>query len=449
MTYTQLDTEEKLTAEGLVEYFHEACRRKQEEAVGVEYEKLGVLKETGEALPYEGPVSILRVLEMLIRDYGWEPEYKDQTVYLKKAGRGDISLEPGGQLELSTPPSSFIDPVGDSEERHLEELREIGNALGIHWLGLGLHPVSGVHEIPWVPKERYLIMREYFKGKGEFAHSMMKRTSSIQVTIDYLSEYDAIGKVKLAMKLAPVLTAMFANSCISEGRLTGYKCFRSHIWMNTDRDRCGIIRCVFNDSFSFREWADYALDVPMFFIEREGRLIGNIRRTFRSFLQEGYLDYQATLRDWELHLTCIFPEVRLRKWIEIRSADRQVGLLAHAVPVLVKMLLYDKEAREAAGSLLGGIGYLHCVEALREAAQKGLEGSIGSLRMLDAAAELLRIADGVSSRRGKDFSSDFEIRTLDLLKENILERKICPSDSLIASYRSSKDLQAIIRQSTL
>ena len=440
--------QEKPTLEQLRDYFKTPGGPRMTPLIGVEYERLALRRESGEAIPFEGPRSVQSVLKALASDYGWHPEMAGSYIMLLKREDAVISLEPGGQIELSTPPRESIDAACDYESKYLDELKAIGDRQGILWSGLGLQPISPLEAIPWVPKERYLIMREFFRKKGPLAHAMMKKTASIQVTMDYHDE-DIGEKFQAAMRLAPVITAMFANSCFSDGKLTGFKSFRSHVWQNTDPDRTGLFPQAFRDDFTLMDYVHYALDVPLFFIQRKGKLHGDIRMTFREYLHRGWEGEYPTLDDWALHLTCVFPEARIRQWLEIRSADRQSGILAAAVPAFLKAILYNPPSRRAVLKLLNR-NYKEARLAMASAARDGLDGSYGPARIGDLSRECLEIAiEGMRALSAKGYFSRAGEEALQALREGIVDEGMTPADRLIREYQSGRDLISVVRDTAL
>jgi len=293
-------------------------------------------------------------------------------------------------------------------------------------------------------------MKNYLITKGPYAHHMMKSTSSVQVSIDYFCEADGCEKFSLCMKLSPLLTALFANSCIYGGRLSGYKSYRSFIWQNTDPDRCGFIPGFLNKDFSFSTYVEFALNAPLFHIYRDKQSMHPDGMTFADFLSAGYEGYVASKDDWLTHLTCLFPEVRLKEWIEIRSCDRQVGDEAFHVPLLIKSILYDESARRAVGRMLLDLKYNDYVDGLKSAARFGLEGKLGRHSLLDLAKELIRIADsGLRLMAQKGHATKLERRLFDTLSERVIVQGICPADRTIRELQSGKSVMEIVRSSAL
>ncbi|HSQ04069.1 MAG TPA: glutamate-cysteine ligase family protein, partial [Burkholderiales bacterium] len=265
----------------LVSYFETACKPRATWRIGTEYEKVAVWAANGKAVPFTGGIE--EVLRRLSERYGRPPISEDDRVVALQGSGDSITLEPGGQLELS---GAQYDSIHRGEREFAEHVRQIvtvGDELGIAFLGLGMQPMSTVAEIESVPKRRYAIMAPHMQRVGTLGHRMMKQTATVQVNLDYASERDASMKMRVGMGIAPLLTAMFANSPISDGRLNGYKSFRGHIWTDTDPARCGLLPFVFRDTFGFSDYVEYALDVPMYFIVRDGHWIDMTAFTFRRF----------------------------------------------------------------------------------------------------------------------------------------------------------------------
>src|ERR1043166_2563502 len=313
-----IEKEEQLEA-----YFHEAGKPRERWRVGTEYEKVGIVSRTGKAIPYSGRRGVEFILRELIDRFGWEPEEQDGHIIALSRGNAQITLEPGGQIELSGEPCDSIHCTYAEFTQHIRELLEVAEPLDIVFLGLGMQPVSRLQEIEWVPKKRYRIMGPYMPKVGTLGQRMMKQTATVQANIDFSDEKDAMAKFRTAMGIAPLLTAIFANSPIADGQLTGYKSFRGHIWTDTDKSRTGLLRFAFNPAVSFAHYVEYALDVPMYFIKRGDDYIDFTGITFRDYWNSGHKGYEATIEDWDLHLTTLFPELRIKRYMEARSADSQ------------------------------------------------------------------------------------------------------------------------------
>ncbi|HZD42337.1 MAG TPA: glutamate-cysteine ligase family protein, partial [Terriglobales bacterium] len=335
-------------------YFHDAGKPRPQWRVGTEYEKVGIDRNTGKAIPYFGPRGVDRILRELIDRFGWEPDDQDGNIIALSRDKAQITLEPGGQIELSGEPCDSIHCTSGEFTQHIRELLEVAEPLDIVFLGLGMQPISRVDEIEWVPKKRYRIMAPYMLKVGALGQRMMKQTATVQANIDFLDEKDAMAKFRTGMGLAPVLIAMFANSPICDGQLNGYRSFREHIWTGTDRHRAGLLKFAFEPDVSFAHYVEYALDVPMYFIIRHHDYIDMTEVTFRQFLQYSHHGERATIEDWADHLTTLFPETRVKRYIEIRSVDSQPPDLMTAPSALIKGVFYDSDCLAAAWDLVKG-----------------------------------------------------------------------------------------------
>ena len=255
-----------------------------------------------------------------------------------------MTLEPGAQLELSGDKAENIHQVCAELRAHLREIAPLSRAMGVRWLGVGFHPFAHREDFEWVPKQRYAVMREYLPTRGGHAVDMMLRTCTVQVNLDYASEADAMRKMRVALALAPATTAMFANSPWKEGRPHGGVTYRGRVWLDVDPDCSGLLPALWKRGSRFDDYVEWALDVPMFLFKRGGHAIANTGQTFRSFLKSGYEGHVATMEDWKTHLNTLFPEVRLKKTIEVRGADVQSTDLACALPALWTGIFYDDRA---------------------------------------------------------------------------------------------------------
>lgn len=378
----------------LVEQFHRAGKPRERWMIGTEYEKACVDRTTGEATPFSGPRGIEVVLRALAERYDWErKEENGRTVALARDG-ASITLEPGAQLELSGIQCPTIHCTNEELATHVQEVVSVGRELGIAFLGLGIQPVSPPERIEWVPKQRYRIMGPYMERVGTLGQRMMKQTATVQANIDYSDERDAMMKFRVGMGIAPLLNAMFANSSISDGRLNGYMSYRGHIWTDTDRARCGLLPFAFRDGASFADYVEWALDVPCYFILRGGQYQTSVTGIpFRRFLAEGVAGERATLDDWNLHLTTLFPEVRLKGYIELRSTDSQPPERMLALPALVKGVFYTPDCLDAAWDLVKGWGFEERVALYRDVHREALLARFHGIKVLELARELYAIAE--------------------------------------------------------
>jgi glutamate--cysteine ligase len=338
----------------LVNFLADGVKPKSEWRIGTEHEKFGYNLKTFQPLPYDGKPGIRAMLEGMKR-FGWEGIYEgDYIIGLKQAG-GAISLEPGGQFELSGAPLKSLHETCAEVNLHLEQVSEIANEIGAGFLGLGYHPTARLDDVPVMPKGRYNIMRRYMPHVGSMGLEMMFRTCTIQVNLDFSSEADMIKKFRVGLALQPIATAIFACSPFREGRPNGFLSYRAHVWTDVDNARSGMLPWVFDDGMSFERYVDYALDVPMYFIYRDGKYHDVAGKSFRDFLAHklpGFEKIDPTLSDWADHLTTIFPEVRLKKFLEMRGADGGLWRRICALPALWTGIYYDQSSLDAAWDLV-------------------------------------------------------------------------------------------------
>jgi glutamate--cysteine ligase len=415
-------------------YFQDSGKPRDRWRVGTEYEKVGIVRSTGQAIPYFGPRGVDRILRELIERFGWEPEEHEGNIIALTRDKAQITLEPGGQIELSGEPCESIHCTYAEFTQHIRELLEVTDPLGIIFLGLGMQPVSRLDEIEWVPKPRYRIMAPYMLKVGRLGQRMMKQTATVQANIDYSDEKDAMAKFRTGMGLAPILIAMFANSPICEGRLTGYRSFREHIWTDTDKSRSGLLKFSFLPEVSFAHYVEYALDVPMYFIVRNKHYIDMTGLTFRQFLRYGHNGERATIEDWSDHLTTLFPETRIKRYIEIRSVDSQPPDLMPALSALIKGAFYDSDCLQAAWDLVKGWSWDERMQAYLDSHENALSTRVRRYSLLDLARELLEIAwEGLLRQNQVNDLGDDETIYLKPLK-NLLDQGKCPADILLEKW---------------
>ncbi len=423
----------------LAAYLAEGCKPKPDWRIGTEHEKFGYCRDSLRPLPYDGPRSIRAMLEGLRDRFGWDPvEEAGNIIGLTRDG-ANVSLEPGGQLELSGAPLESIHQTCDEVNAHLREVKAVADTIGAAFIGLGAAPVWRHDEMPMMPKGRYRLMTRYMGEVGTHGTQMMYRTCTVQVNLDFASEADMVQKLRVALALQPVATALFANSPFFEGRPNGHKSWRSRIWRDLDADRTGMLPFVFEDGFGFERYVDYALDVPMYFVYRDGVYIDALGQSFRDFL-EGKLPALPgevpTLSDWADHLTTIFPEARIKKYIEMRGADGGPWRRLCALPALWVGLVYDQGALDAAWDLCKDWNS-ETREALRVAASvEGLQASVGRIRLHDLAREAVAIAEAGLKARARPGAGGLlpdETHFLNALKETI-ETGRTPADELLERY---------------
>jgi glutamate--cysteine ligase len=433
--------------EDLQGYFDLGARPRERWGIGLEYERIGVLRDNGRAVPFEGTASVETLLQNLVRSKGWAPHTEAERILALSKGSTRITLEPGAQLELSSAVHRSITSLRDELNAFLTEVEEESRSLGIAWLGLGLQPLSPLDEIGWIPKKRYAIMREYLPRRGSRAPIMMKQTASIQVNLDYSSEADAADKLRTAMALTPLLTALYANSPVAEGKLNGFMSFRAWAWRDTDPDRCGLLPFVFRDGAGFADYLSYALDVPMFFVVRGEEWKPANGMTFRKFMKKGFEGQRATLADFELHLSTLFPEVRLKRYIEIRGADSGEPASCLSLVAFWKGILYDGASRRAAWELVRDMTFRDRERLLDEVCRQGpaarvpggaaarLEGSGGGpVLVRDVLIELVRLARQGLNNQGAPAE---EAEYLDLLDRRLGGEGGCPAARLAADWEGT------------
>ncbi len=423
----------------LAAYLAAGCKPKDQWRIGTEHEKFGYCRDTLLPLPYDGDRSIRAVLEGLRDGFGWTPVTEgDHLIGLEKDG-ANVSLEPGGQLELSGAPLETIHQTCDEVNDHLRDVQSVADRIGVGFIGLGAAPVWTHDQMPIMPKGRYRLMTDYMDRVGTMGKTMMYRTCTVQVNLDFASEPDMVRKLRVALALQPVATALFANSPFLDGKPNGHKSWRARVWRDLDPDRTGMLPFVFEDGFGFEAWVDYALDVPMYFVYRDGRYINALGQSFRDFLQ-GRLPALPgevpTLSDWADHLTTIFPEARIKKFIEMRGADGGPWRRLCALPALWVGLCYDQTALDAAWDLVRGWD-AETRDALRVAASvDGLDGQVGTLRLHDLARDVLAIAESglkARARAGAGGLLPDETHFLNALKESVATGRT-PADELLAHY---------------
>ena len=430
--------------EELEAYFQTAGKPRDRWRVGTEYEKVGVDRLTGQAIPYFGPRGVDRILREMIERYGWEPDEQDGNIIALSRERTQITLEPGGQIELSGEPCDSIHCTYAEFTQHIRELLEVCEPLGITFLGLGMQPVSRLDEIQWVPKQRYRIMGPYMPTVGTLGQRMMKQTATVQANIDFLDEKDAMSKFRTGMGLAPVLIAMFANSPICDGRLNGYRSYREHIWTDTDKSRQGLLKFAFAPEATFAHYVEYALDVPMYFIIRHHEYINMTGVTFRQFLKYGHNGERATVEDWADHLTTLFPETRIKRYIEVRSVDSQPPELMPALSALIKGAFYDNDCLLAAWDLVKGWTWDERNEVYLDSHANALAARFRRHTLLDLAREFLEIAtEGLRRQHVVNDLGNDETIYLEPLK-TLLSQGKCPADVIIEKWQG--DLQRDVRK---
>ena len=423
----------------LAELLAKGCKPKDKWRIGTEHEKFGYCKDTLKPLPYEGDRSVKAVLTALRDTYNWAEVLEGGNIIGLEKDGANVSLEPGGQLELSGAPLETIHQTCDEVNEHLREVKDVADKIGVGFIGLGAAPIWTHDQMDMMPKGRYKLMTDYMGRVGSHGTQMMYRTCTVQVNLDFGSEADMVQKLRVALALQPVATALFANSPFFEGKPNGHKSWRSRIWRDLDPDRTGMLPWVFEDGMGFERWADWVLDVPMYFVYRDGKYIDALGQSFRDFLK-GELPAlpgeKPTLSDWADHLTTVFPEARIKQFIEMRGADGGPWRRLCALPAFWVGLTYDQTALDAAWDLVKDWD-AETREALRVAASvDGLQARVGNISMHDLAREAVAISETGLRNRAKPGAGGMlpdETHFLNALHETIETGKT-PADELLDRY---------------
>lgn len=396
-----------LTYDDLVNDMARGCKPRDQWRIGIEHEQFIFNRQTGKPLPYDGVPGVRQVLESFARDYGWMPVEKNGALIELRRDGANITLEPGGQIEISGAPLADIAAVVAQADCYHAELRMIGEKLGVGILARGFHPDWTRDDIHWMPKERYQIMGPYMASRSQHGVDMMIRTCGAQVNLDFDSEGDMVKKYRVALGLQPVITALMANSSMVEGRDSGLRSYRSFIWTQTDPDRCGVPRFVFEDGMGFARYVDYALDVPMYFIMRHGHHVNVAGQSFRDFMRgklKGYEGDVPTIDDWRDHLTTLFPEVRLKTYLEFRGPDSTDPDLVYAMTAFWVGLFHDPSALDQAYDLIRDLTPDHHIQIRNDVPRLGLDTSLPERQHLrNLAMEALQISNrGLARQNAQD-----------------------------------------------
>ena len=422
----------------LVEYLESGCKPKEDWRIGTEHEKFVFQLGTLKPAPYEGEWGIKALLEGMTR-FGWKPVLEGgNPIALQHENGCAITLEPGGQVELAGGLLETIHQTCNEVHTHLREVKEVAGELGVGLIGIGFNPKWTREDISWMPKGRYRIMGAYMPKVGTMGLDMMLRTTTVQVNLDFSSEADMVKKFRTSLGLQPIATAMFANSPFRDGKPSGYQSLRSHVWEDTDPDRCGVLPFVFEDGMGFERYVDYVLDVPMYFIYRGGEYIDVSGQSFRDFLDgklPGRPGELPTMGDWVDHLTTAFPEVRLKKFIEMRGADGGPWRRLCALPALWTGLLYDSEALDAAWDLVKDWTAEDHDYLRAEVPVHALKTAFRGRTVRDVAAEMLEIATGGLRRRNRiDWQGSDESGFLGTLYESV-DSGCTPAEEMLNKFQ--------------
>jgi len=428
--------------EDLAAWFRERERPREAWKVGLEHEKIPLVAGTLDPVRYDGPRGIGAALEAFSR-FGYEPFLDDGRIIAAQRTGLTVSIEPGGQIELSGRPFADVHAVAEELTRHLVKCREIATELGIEMLATGYRPWGRPATVPWMPKNRYTVMRPFLAARGRLAEDMMAMSASTQASFDFMSERDMAEKLRVALGAQAAVTALFANSPVVDGREVGWKCYRVAVWEEVDPARSGTLPFAFDPGFedqAYRRYAEWALDVPMIFLRRDGQYLATGGATFRQFMAAGLHGQRPTMLDWEDHLSTLFPEVRVKGVVEVRAADACDAGMTRALLALWKGVLYDQQARDWAWDLVKHWPLDGRHATMIAAGREGLQGRTPDGRTLaELAGTLLDAAEGGLCRqhacgeRGED-----ERKFLAPLRERALSGR-CPADEALDAFRRGGD----------
>jgi glutamate--cysteine ligase len=428
---------EPATVADFVAYLEAGCKPPDRFRIGTEHEKFVFRRGTLAPVPYEGEDGIRALLEALAERFGWMLVFEgERPIALNREG-ASITLEPAGQFELSGAPLANLHETCCEAARHLTELKAVAEDFRIGFLGMGFAPTWRREEMPWMPKARYAIMRRYMPKVGRLGLDMMTRTATIQANLDFSSEADMVLKFRVALAAQPILTALFADSPFLEGRPSGFLSYRSEVWRHTDPDRTGLPEFVFEEGFGFERYVEWALDVPMYLIKRGDQAIDCAGQSFRDFLA-GRLPAlpgeRPTLEDFRLHLTTLFPEVRLKQYLEMRGADGGPWNRICALPAFWVGLLYDRQSLDAAWQLLRPLTAEDRVRLRKEVPRLALATPLRGRPLLAWAQELVGLAaDGLARRGRRNAQGQDERIYLEPMIE-FLEARQCPAERKLELY---------------
>jgi glutamate--cysteine ligase len=423
----------------LVDWIAQGVRPKSQFRIGTEHEKFAFTLEGHRPVPYEGQRGIRTLLEGMQHLLGWQPIMEGENVIglFDVTGGGAITLEPGGQFELSGAQVETVHQTSRELMAHLAQVREVARPLRIGFLGIGMTPSWTRAEMPKMPKGRYKIMTAYMPKVGKLGLDMMYRTCTVQTNLDFSSEADMVKKLRVSIALQPVATALFANSPLTEGKPNGFLSFRAEIWRDTDKDRTGMLPWAFEKGMGFERWVDYALDVPMYFVKHGDEYVDVAGRSFRDLMAgtlPGMLGARATISDWANHISTIFPEVRLKRYLEMRGADSGPLPNLLALPAFWAGLLYDDVSLDAAWDLVRP-WTAEQRQQLRDAVPKqGLAATISGRTLLAVAADVLKLARaGLARRQRFDAGGQDETRYLEVLEDRFA-RGTTPAQELLEKF---------------
>ncbi len=416
--------EKQLTKNALTAIFYSGC--KQEQKIGIETEKLLVYKDSFKAVKYEDVIKVLSFFD----EKKWVRIYENNNLVGLKGEIGMISLEPGSQVELSLLPYENLDDITQKLSKFYDELSIYSEKINAVVLNSGIQPVSTFNDINIIPKKRYEFMTKYLPLKQLTPFVMMRETAGIQANFDYKNEEEAIKKLSAALKMSPFISSIYANSPVRNSGLTGYKSYRANSWLNVDEERCGYISKKLFDknlNFTFNDYTEVLLDVPMIFIQRGNEFYGTVQ-TFREFMQNGYMGLSAQLSDWENHISLYFPDVRLKSYVEIRNHDAQNALMTFSVPAFWKGIMYNDCALTEVENILNKYTYEDFIMLRKETPVYGINTKLGNIPVIDFIKEFFDISYSSLKENNKQ-----EEKYLDIVYEYISQKRV-PADSLIDEF---------------
>lgn len=439
MARDQIDMRPIETRDELVAWIEAGCKPKEQFRVGTEHEKFAFTVDGHRPVPYAGPRGIRALLVGMQHLLGWEPIMEGENIIgmFDVTGGGAISLEPGGQFELSGAPVETVHQTCTELMAHLAQVREVAAPLGIGFLGIGMIPCWTRADMPMMPKGRYRIMTNYMPKVGTLGLDMMYRTCTVQANLDFASEADMVKKLRVALALQPAATALFANSPFTEGKPNGFLSFRSEIWRDTDNARSGMLPWAFEDGMGFERYVDYALDVPMYFVKRGDKYIDVAGQSFRDLLA-GKLaalpGERATMSDWANHLSTIFPEVRLKRYLEMRGSDGGPWRRLSSLPALWVGILYDDKALDAAWDIVKHWSAAERQKLRDDVPKLGFAAKIKGRTLFEVSTQMLALSrEGLARRKRLGVGGQDETLYLEPL-EDLLARGITPAEELLQKF---------------
>lgn len=412
----------------LKEYFIKSCKPKEQHLIGIEVEKFGVHADTGRAIVYFEENGSRAIQAKLIEELGWKvTEWQEKYMTEIERCCTRLTLENDGTLELSGKPHKNIHDLSREFRLHQNEVNEISKLFKVSWLGIGNQPFSALEDIQLIRPARYAIIENFLKGRGKSGDEWLKKSASIQGNVDFSSEEDAMRKFQTLLRIAPILSAMFANSPLNNGKLTGYLSYRTHVLQDVDPERFNLRKEFFSKNMDFDEWIEYCLSLPLLFIQRDAEWIPIEKCTFGNFLEKGYNGHRATLEDWILHLSVVYPDARLRSYIELRSCDSLPPKLVPSFAAMVKGLVYDDNSPDLIAKITKAWTFTDHAESREAIAREGLYAKVAGRRILDYARELIVLATENLKKQSMAAKIEDESVYLQPIKEFVMVQEKSPA----------------------